>query len=525
MERGLRRHAAWVLVSLAYLVASPYYERINNPNENVRVWATRAIVEHHALDIDQVSREWGWVNDKAKNDRHVYSGKAPGTSFLGVPVLWLHTKLRAIVGWPSPGKREATFWLRLFAVKLPLALFFYCFSRYVERVTRSTLARDLLVVGLGLGTLVYPYGNLFVGHALAAAAAFSAFMLLDGPPDAGHTDEEQGRGGRWRYRELLRSAAAGLLAGATVALEYQAALVAAALGVYAAVRYRARALAFVAGTLPPAFALGAYHVALFGRPWRFPFGNVENAEYARTAHAAGFHGLSLPHLTAFPSFLFSPAYGLFALSPLLVVGAVGAGVAIARGGGERRDGRLIAAICVLMFLFLAGMSNWRAGWCVGPRYIATVAPFLILGIVRLWPRIEERWWGPAVVAGLLIPSVVLNVVSGALYPHYPEVFDNPVFDLAFPLLGDRYAPYGLGWALHLHGAWAMAPLGAIALGAVALGASGDESNPRAWARQLAVAIGIAAFYLGVFAAYGQALRPDEARAAAFVRATWEPPRR
>jgi hypothetical protein len=153
-----RRNAAWALVSLAYLFAAPYYERLNNPNENARVWATRAIVEHHVLNVDAVEHEWGYVNDKAKNDKHVYSGKAPGASFLGVPVLWTQTKLRHLVGWPSPGKRAATFWLRLCAVKLPLALFLWFFARYVERATGSALARDLLVVGLGLGTLMYPYG-------------------------------------------------------------------------------------------------------------------------------------------------------------------------------------------------------------------------------------------------------------------------------------------------------------------------------------------------------------------------------
>ncbi|HEY4186070.1 MAG TPA: hypothetical protein VGP07_13430, partial [Polyangia bacterium] len=181
----LRRHVAWFLVAGAYLVASPYYERINNPNENVRVWATRAIVAHHALDIDAVVREWGYVNDKAKNDRHLYSSKAPGVTFLGVPVLYAETKLRALMGWPAPGKGAATFWLRLFAVKLPLLVFLGAFARYVERKTGSALARDLLLVALGLGTMLYPYGGMFVGHALAAAAAFSAFMLIDDPGDDG----------------------------------------------------------------------------------------------------------------------------------------------------------------------------------------------------------------------------------------------------------------------------------------------------------------------------------------------------
>jgi uncharacterized membrane protein len=234
----LRRHAAWFLVAGAYLVVSPYFERINNPNENVRVWATRAIVAHHVLDIDAVVREWGYVNDKAKNDRHLYSSKAPGVSFLGVPVLYAETKLRALRGWPAPGKAEATFWLRLFAVKLPLLAFLWAFARYAERRAGSPLARDLLVVALGLGTMLYPYGGMFVGHALAAAAAFSAFMLIDEPDDEATTAARAA---------LLRYGAAGFLAAAAVALEYQAVLVAAALSVYLGVR-RWRAL--------PAFALG-----------------------------------------------------------------------------------------------------------------------------------------------------------------------------------------------------------------------------------------------------------------------------
>ena len=61
--------------------------------------------------------------------------------------------------------------------------------------------------------------------------------------------------------------------------------------------------------------------------------------------------------------------------------------------GARRDAGLVTAVCVLMFLFLAGMSNWRAGWCVGPRYIATVAPFLLLPLLKLWPRVGGRAGG------------------------------------------------------------------------------------------------------------------------------------
>jgi hypothetical protein len=510
-ESALRRHAAWLLVTVAYLFAFPYFERLNNPNENARVWATRAIVEHGVLNIDDVQREWGYVNDKAKNDKHVYSGKAPGASFLGVPVLAAQTKLRHLMGWPSPNKIETTFWLRFVAVKLPLALFFWFFAGYVERVTRSATARDLAVVGLGLGTLMYPYGQIFVGHALAAAAAFGSFMLL-APPE-GRDDAP----GPFDRRLML----AGVLASACVLFEYQAVLVVAALAGYAIHRYRARSVAFFVGALPLACALGLYHTVLFGRPWRFPFGNVENPEFLRRDHSAGWHGLALPKPEAFASFMFSADYGLFVFSPVLALGVVAAVLLVARG--PRREGALVLAVTTLMFCFLAGMSNWRAGWCVGPRYITTVAPFLMFAVVRAWPVADELPWWSAVVAGLVLPSVLLNVVSGAVYPHYPEVFDNPVFDLTFPLLGEGYAPYSFGWLLGLRGVASLAPLALVVLGALALGVDGEDPRPTRWISHVALALVIAAAVLVPLSAYGRKPRPAEASMATFVRRAWEPP--
>ena len=527
-EPAWRRQMAWLLVSLAYLFAFPYFERLNNPNENARIWATRAIVEHGVLNIDEVQREWGYVNDKAKNAEHVYSGKAPGATFLGVPVLAAHTKLRHLAGLSSPGKRETTFWLRLFAVKLPLCLFLWFFARYVERVSASPVARDLLVVGLGLGTLLYPYGQLFVGHALAAAAAFASYMLV-APPEALRAPDALGEdGGAPPEVSTPRLVAAGFLCACCVVLEYQAVLVAAALTVYVVHRHRARVVAFLSGALPPTLALGVFHTVLFGRPWRFPFGNVENPEFLRRDHSAGFHGLALPKLTAVGSFLFAPDYGLFIFSPLLALGALATIVLIVRG--PRREGLLITAITLLMFVFLSGMSNWRAGWCVGPRYIATVAPFLVFAVARAWP-LARAWpfarawpWFSALVAGTVLPSVLLNVASGAVYPHYPEVFDNPLFDLTFPLLGQGYAPFGLGWLLGLRGLLSLAPLAIVVLGALALGAGGGDARPSRWASHVGVALFVAAAFLAPLSAYGRQPRPAEDAAAAFVRATWEPAR-
>ncbi|HET6283472.1 MAG TPA: hypothetical protein VFH73_21115 [Polyangia bacterium] len=517
-ESPLRRHLAWLLVCLAYVYVFPYYERLNNPNENVRIWATRAVVEHGVLNIDQVSREWGWVNDKAIAGKRLYSSKAPGTSFVGVPVLFLHTKLRHLAGWPSPGKRATTFWLRLCTVELPLCIFLWFFAGYIERITRSAVARDLLVVALGVGTLFYPYGVIFVGHSQAAALAFSGYMLLSAGANASESSVAAGRSRPWASKTL---AWAGFLTGLSVMFEYQALLLAGVLAAYAAVRHRARVVSFVAGAVPPGIALGAYHTALFGRPWTFPYAAIENPEFLRTGHSEGFHGLSIPKLPAIGQFLFASDYGLLVFSPVLFIGAACAVYAAVRG--PRREGVLIVAVCVVMFLFLSGMSNWRAGWCVGPRYITTVAPFLVAGVAHAWSKVRASFALSALTAGLLIPSVTLNALSAAVYPHYPVQFNNPVFDLTLPLLGDGFIPYSLGQVLHLPGLWSLAPLAVALVVAVSLGASGSDVRPGRWAWHSGMAVMIAAVFLLPLSRYGRRPDPGEAQATALVRSLWEPP--
>jgi hypothetical protein len=313
---------------------------------------------------------------------------------------------------------------------------------------------------------------------------------------------------------------AGCLVALSVIFEYQALLVAAALAVYAVARYRRRVLYFFAGVAPPALLLGIYHTVLLGRPWRFPYGYLENPEFLHQHHSAGFHGLALPKLSAIGSSLFAPDYGLFVFSPILALGAVCATIVVIRGA--RREGILILAVAVVMLLFLGGMTNWRAGWCVGPRYIATVAPFLAAGIAHAWRVVRARMALTVTAAGLLIVSVVLNTVSAAVYPHYPPEFDNPVFDLAFPLLGSGYVPYSVG-LLHLPGIWSLAPLALIVLLALSLSMGGEDPRPARWASHAAIAVAIAALCLVPLSRYGRGPSPSEARAAAFVRSTWDPP--
>jgi hypothetical protein len=496
----LRRSAVWLLVVFCYLYPFPYFQRLNNPNENVRIWQTRALAQYGQLDITPVTRDWGFVDDKAAVGGGVVSGKAPGTSLLGVPILFAEDVIFRMLHLASPSQRVVTWTLRVFAVSLPMAAFLFFFSRSVERVTQSAAARDLSVLGLGLGTPMYPYGLLFVGHSLGAALAFVAYALL----------------GR---RRLL---AAGIAAGLSIVFEYQLVIVVAILSIWAFAAHGRRACRFLLGNLPAGFLLGVLQARLFGVPWAFSYGHLENPSFAAHHHATGFFGFTTPSLSAFVSLLFSPDLGLFAFAPFLLLGLAGAVKAIRTG--PRAEGIVILAVAVSMLAFQSGMTNWRGGWSVGPRYAVVVAPFLASGIGMLvWGQAPLSGTLAALLGGLVGVSVFMCGLSGAVFPHYPSAYDNPVFELVVPLVRRGYASYNAGQIVGLKGALSLVPLAIAACAAWLLAmwrpfVSAKSSTMRTLAGSL-----LAGGLLWAMGRYGNHEGAGQLEATQIVESIWEPP--
>lgn len=497
-----------MLVIFAQLYSFPYFQRLNNPNENVRVWMTRALVEYHELDLTRVTRDWGFVDDKAAaSGGRLVSSKAPGTSLLGVPVYAAARTVTSLLGLGSPSARQATWALRVFTVTLPLAAFLLYFARWTEAVTGSPVARDLLVLGLGLGTPLFAYSILFVGHAQGAALAFLAYALF----------EEGSPAPSWASGRK-RLALAGLSAGLSVVFEYQLAVVAALLAAWAAWRHRRDGAAFLIGMLPAAIGLAAYHTCLFGHPWDFPYGHLENPVYAAGHHAQGFHGLGLPSPAALLTLTLSPDLGLFALSPFLLLGVAGAVLAARKG--LRGPGAAVLLVVTAMLLLQAGMSNWRAGWSVGPRYSVGVTPLLAGSVAWLWSRLPAKVAVP-LVGGLVGASVFMCGISGAMFPHYPPAFDNPVFELALPLARAGYAPYNLGRLLGLSGGWSMVPLAICIVGCWLIAVRCIDRPRDTGTARAALAAAIAAALLALMGRVGSP-SPTKADATRVVEALWEP---
>jgi hypothetical protein len=515
-EAPWRRHLVWAAVVAAYLCVFPYFTAVNNPNENVRVWATRAIAVHGTLSIDPVMEEWGEVGDRAAAGGKRYSSKAPGTSLLGVPVHFVHDRLARAFTDGSPSPRATTWALRVFTVILPLGLFLLAFARRVEVETGSPFARDLLTLGLGLGTMFYPYGLAFVGHAQSAALLFAGFALLTRPGGTALSEDDRSSEDARATRRLVL---AGLFTGLSVVFEYQTLFAAVAVAGYAVFVERRRVLPFFLGALGPAVLLAAYHSILFGRPWVLPYAHLDDPNFSLYHHSQGFLGLGRPRARVLQAAFFRIDYGLFVFSPFLAAGLVVA--AWAAGRRASRPHAVVVIVTVAMAIFLAGMANWRGGWCAGgPRYIAAVVPLLVFSLALAWrPLFAPRPLLTAGLAGLVIFSVLVCGLSGAVFPHFPLQFDNPIFDLVLPLLREGYVPYSLGTALGLPGAASLLPL--ALLFAIALAATLIAARPP-WLRA-ALPLAIAGLLFGALGLVKRRPSREEARVYQVVIGMWEPP--
>jgi len=504
-----RTLAALAICAAAYLCVFPYQPRINNPNENVRLYMTAALSEQGTYVIDDLRERWGWVNDCAVYEGRAYSVKAPGTSFLGVPAYWLYYQYTQWSGVSFD--RTLALWLcRVFASILPWLAFLLFFHRWLGRHTPSPLVRDGIFISLALGSCLYGYGMLFMSHTLSAAAAFAGFMILY---DAKHA-------GRLRSS---RAFFAGLLAASVTLFEYPGFVASAALTIYAvvAVRPYLRLVPFALGALIPTAAMMHFQWRCFGSPFSPGHLYVEN-DFFRGRHEEGFFGAVGLQPEALYGLLVHPGAGLLTLTPILIAAVLGFWILL-KAQRTRADGLTVLGIFLFTLVGISFMNNWRGGWTIGPRYLVLVYPFLgWVALVGLGPFLE-RWpkATAAFVVGTTAVGLLLSGLPSAYYPHYPIPVDRPVTQIVSVLVEHGYAPYALPNLAGIYGGASMIPVLLLGIGALVWVVMA-EPKPRA--RMIAAAGGVLiaasiAIPLLIDPRPGHA-QIDEANA--FITRSWDP---
>ena len=400
-----------------------------------------------------------------------------------------------------------------------MCVFLLFFARYVERVTRSPAARDLLVVGLGLGTLLYPYGEMFVGPRAGGGAGLRQLHAAVGAAGGRSAAD------RPRAPSTRRWLGGGLPRRLAVMFEYQAALVAGGAG-----RLRARALPrarrgllrgraarrAVAGPLPH----GALRPAV-----ALPLRQRREPRVRAPAHSAGFHGLALPQAGRVRR---RPVRAR--LRPVRVLAGPGAGrwscASIVVMRGARREGVLVLAVA-------------RADVAV-PRRHDQLARRLVRRPAlhrdgRAVPGVRHRARLALVRARAVAVGArrgLVDAVGGAQRRlgrastrTTPRVRQPGLRSRRSRCWASGYVPYSLGWLLGLRGLWSLAPLARHRAGRCRCRSAARIRARARWARARGARGGDRRAFLVPLSRYGRAPNPAEARAAAFVRSTWEPPPR
>jgi hypothetical protein len=346
--------------------------------QNAHYALVRALADGTAA-IDGTLGDTGLAtNDVARVDGHTYSNKPPGLALATLP---------AFVALHAIGVRDSTrtLWaLGLVGVVAPATALALLVGLVGDRVAGGGGA--VAGVSLGVGTLLLPYGTLFVHHALAAFLAFASFALLL---------RERGR------PSTALVGLAGVVAGAAVVAEYSGALVAGILAIYAVSRGPsvARLAAWCAGIAAGASPLALYNFLAFGSPLQTSYSVGASGQPSRLFEA--------PSLDVALELLFS-THGLLVLTPVLAAAVFGI-VALYRAG-KRAEALVLVAVPLAYLIFNAAFYSPFGGFSPGPRYLIAAGAFLAVGLAPAWRA------APIVTGSLAAASAISMVLLTATHP-------------------------------------------------------------------------------------------------------------
>ena len=489
-----RLPALWFPAAMVLLYCSnfPYFAGIQSANELPRIYLSMAIVDRGALNIDPELKRFAPTPDTSTKDGKLYCNKAPGMSFVTVPV---YAALKAFNGWkPLEGPanlRTMFFWFRLLGATLPSLLFLWLLWRALGQLIPGQATRRVVLAAYALGTMASTYGTLLIAHQLSGLLVASGYLLL----------MMRARKAAGRWAPLL----AGLCAGAGVLVDYQVAFIGPPLFLYGLLvmrRARLRSMAlFCAGAALPLAGLLLYQWGAFGSPLRTGYHYVTNVQFQQW-HQQGFLGMKGFSIKAFWAAFFSSDNGLFYFSPFLVLALPGL-VLMLRRPALRADGLLCLVLVLFFAYFTSSLAFWPSGWDVGPRYITCALPYFLVPAAVLCARAAAArgWAWSALTRGLAAASILFYVTINAVFPHFPGNFSDPWFDVIVRFGRAGYLPYNLGWSLGLTGVASALPQLAVALALWIALLLGGQRPRRARLLRGGLALALVALLVGFY--YGQ----------------------
>src|SRR5450759_30070 len=317
-----------VVLAYAYFIPSSL-----DWNTESHLYPAISIVDHPTLSIDRYQVGLG---DKSYARGHYYSDKAPGLSFLAVPVYAvLRLVLPNVKGhqyilykhlgyYISQDMVYLRYAITYLLVIMPSAAMVWLLWLFLARISGRE-GWSLLLAGVyALGTIAYVYSTWFFSHQVAAVLLFSSFLLVF--LHLRHKPLDR--------RAALFTAVAGLFSGLSIISEYPTFVIAGCIGVYLLVvaRDKLRSAAVFVGAMVPMAALAVmYNLLAFGKPFATGYNYVNSAWYHSHTKGGLFglsdpssYGVQAPSLYSLWQITFGTYRGIFLMSPVLLLAIVGA---------------------------------------------------------------------------------------------------------------------------------------------------------------------------------------------------------
>jgi hypothetical protein len=410
-----------LLFALVWLSCAWFGSWSLNPNNATRIYAGVALVERGDARIDQYQ---ALTIDKAEFGGHFYMDKAPGMTLLALPAMAIADHVAPPLDYVPSTLSDSVFEhymtvrLRL-AVALVSAVITALAALAMHdlglRLTGGASGALVASLGFALGTPVWGWSTTLFGHAPVAGLFVVAVWAL------------------WRAgdgRTIRYAAIGGASLGLAVLIEFEAALAGSVIAIWGALRLwradrRAVLVAASAGLATLLIPFVAYNMVAFGTPFQLGYSGVVGF----AGMDEGLFGLTSPKPMVLLKVLVGMRRGLLWVAPILIPAFVGLWLL-----GRRHRGLaiMLAAAALTVLLVNSAYVYWDGGHSTGPRHSVPAIGLIAIGLAPFWASLRFAW-ERAVTVGLLLVSVVINLLIAAANITAP---DSYLFPLADPILTD-----------------------------------------------------------------------------------------